>query len=118
VTILRCEYAAVARHQRSQEIPKRFTVPPPHLIWEALDVRLFSPETELRQPGDDWAPRTVEIRCKAFSYLEVAHTRPGSDEVRYAPLRNVAAWEVRRNDGFEVVDDDRIDIGERGRPTR
>ena len=43
-------------------------------------------------------PEPREIGRKAFSNAEPAHPGPGADEVRYAPLGNMTAWELRRND--------------------
>src|SRR2546423_5640120 len=105
----RCpEDAPAARHQGSQELSKCPAVPPPHLIGKALDVRLFAPETEGRQPADDrtlrdWPPDTMVIGTEAITNSQPTRSRPGGNEVIYSPLGNVAAWELRRNDRFEVV---------------
>src|SRR5437762_7048725 len=106
--ILGREDAAVTRHQGPQQFSERLAVPQPHLIWEALILRLFSPEAEMRQPTDDRTlcnrpPDTMEVGSQAFSYSEPAHTWPRGDVVRQASLGDVAAWKVRRNDRFEVL---------------
>src|SRR5256885_2708120 len=95
--ILGREDAAVARHQGSQQFSQRLAVPTPDLIREALNLRLLSPDSELRQPTDDRTlcdrpPDTVEVRSQAFSYSQPAHARPRGDVVRQAALGDVAAW--------------------------
>src|ERR1700737_3638138 len=115
--VLRREDAPVARHQGSHEFSKGLAVPAPDLIWETLDVRLFPPQAEVREPANkgalrNWPADTTEVYGKAFFYLETAHSRPRADEVRNAPLGNVAAWKLRPNDRLEIVNDHRIDVGE------
>src|SRR5438445_6393958 len=114
----RCpEDATVTRHQGSQKLSNCLAVPPPHLIRKALDVRLLAPETESRQPANDRTlrdrpPDTMEIGTEAIANSQPTRSRPGGNEVVYSSLGNVAAWELRRNDRFEIVNDYAIDIGE------
>ena len=114
MTVLRREDAPVTRHQRSNEFPKRLAVPAPSLTREALDVRLLSPQAELHQPPDDWALPywPLEIGGEALLYIEPAYSCPRTDVVRNSPLGDVAAWKFGRDDRFEVVNNDRVDIGE------
>src|SRR6267143_4403265 len=95
--------AAVARHQGTQEFSKRLAIPPPRLIWKALDVRLVPPQTECRQPADDGTlrnrpPKPMEVRNQAFLHSEPTHSSPGANEVRYAVLMYMAIRKLRRND--------------------